>query len=207
MSVSLQKGSKVSLAKANTDAGSASPLTKLVAGAGWDAKDGKNIDLDLLAVYLGTDGKAIADANGNGTNLDEAVTFFSNAKGNADGNAPVPGALHSGDNLTGAGDGDDEQITFTLADVPAEVSEIAVVVASYSGETFGEVENAFVRLVNADGDTELAKFELKDGMANTKGVELGRVKRNGSEWEFEATGKNIDGDFTAIVASYGVTGI
>lgn len=199
MSVTLQKGQKVDLAKANTDAGSSNPLTKLVAGAGWDAKSGKSIDLDLVAVLIGSDGKAIADANGNGTNLDEAVVFFNNLN--------VAGLAHSGDNLTGEGDGDDEQITVDLANVPANVQEVAVVVASYSGETFGEVENAFVRLVNADGNTELAKYELKDGMANTKGVELGRVKRNGSEWEFEATGKNIDGDFTAIVASYGVTGL
>lgn len=199
MSVTLQKGVKVDLHKANTDAGSSAPLTKLTAGAGWDAKDGKSIDLDLLAVLIGNDGKAIPDANGNGTNLDEAVVFFNNLT--------VPGLAHSGDNLTGEGDGDDEQITVTLSDVPANVQEVAVVVASYSGETFGEIENAFVRLVNADGNTELAKYELKDGMGSTKGVELGRVKRDGQSWTFEATGKNIDGDFTAIVASYGVTGL
>jgi tellurium resistance protein TerD len=199
MSVTLQKGAKVDLAKANTDAGSTSPLTKLVAGAGWDAKDGKSIDLDLVAVLIGSDGKAIPDANGNGTNLDEAVVFFNNLS--------VAGLQHSGDNLTGEGDGDDEQITVDLASVPANVQEVAIVVASYSGETFGEIENAFVRLVNADGNTELAKYELKDGMANTKGVELGRVKRDGQGFTFEATGKNIDGDFTAIVASYGVTGL
>lgn len=197
--VSLVKGAKVDLAKASTDAGVTTPLTKLVAGAGWDAKEGKSIDLDLVAIYLGNDGKAIPDANGNGTNLDEAVTFFNNLKND--------GAQHSGDNLTGEGDGDDETITFELAAIPANVSEVAVVVASYSGETFGEVENAQVRLVNADGNVELAKYELKDGMANTKGVELGRIKREGANWHFEATGKNIDGDFTAIVASYGVTGL
>lgn len=199
MSVTLQKGSKVDLQKANTDAGSTAPLTKLVAGAGWDAKSGKSIDLDLVAVLIGNDGKAIPDANGNGTNLDEAVVFFNNLS--------VAGLQHSGDNLTGEGDGDDEQITVDLAGVPQNVQEIAVVVASYSGETFGEIENAFVRLCNANGNTELAKYELKDGMANTKGVELGRVKREGSNWTFEATGKNIDGEFTAIVASYGVTGL
>jgi len=93
------------------------------------------------------------------------------------------------------------------ADIPANVSEVAVVVASYSGETFGEVENAFARMVNADGDVELAKFELKDGMANTKGVELGRIVRNCSDWEFKATGVNIDGDFSAVVKSFGVNGL
>lgn len=198
-SVTLVKGQKVDLAKASTDAGVTTPLTKLVAGAGWDAKAGKEIDLDLVAIYLGADGKAIADANGNGTNLDEAVTFFNNLT-----NA---GAQHSGDNLTGEGDGDDETITFDLAAIPANVESVAIVVASYSGETFGEVENAQVRMVNPDGNVELAKYELKDGMANTKGVELGRIKRENGAWAFEATGNTIDGDFTAIVASYGVTGL
>lgn len=200
MSVTLTKGAVVDLHKASADAGVTTPLTKLVAGAGWDAKAGKSIDLDLLTVLIGSDGKAIPDANGNGTNLDEAVTFFNNKDG-------IAGVKHSGDNRTGEGDGDDEQIVVTLADVPAAAQEIAVVVASYSGETFGEIENAFIRLVNSDGDVELAKYELKDGMANTKGVELGRLKRVGSEWHFTATGNNIDGDFTAIVASYGVTGL
>lgn len=200
MSISLVKGAAVSLQKANADAGVSTPLTKVVAGAGWDAKAGKSIDLDLLTVLIGTDGKAIPDANGNGTNLDEAVTFFNNLDG-------IPGVKHSGDNRTGEGDGDDEQIVITLADVPANAQEIAVVLASYSGETFGEVENAFVRLVNADGDVELAKYEVTSGFGAEKGIELGRLKRNGSEWDFVAAGNAIPGDFTQIVASYGVTGL
>lgn len=198
MSVSLVKGESVNLTKQVADSG-AGTLSKLVAGAGWDAQNGKSIDLDLLTVYIAEDGKAIPDANSNGTNLDEAVCFFNNLT--------IPGAKHSGDNLTGEGDGDDEQITLTLSDVPANVKEIAVVVASYSGEKFSEIENAFVRLVNADGNIELAKFELKDGMGETKGVELGRVVRSGSEWEFKATGVNIAGGFKDIVTSFGVTGL
>lgn len=193
MAVTLTKGDVVDLKK------EAPNLTKLVAGAGWDAKNGKSIDLDLLTVYIGSDGKAIPDANGNGTNLDEAVCFFNNLV--------IPGAKHAGDNLTGEGDGDDEQITLTLSEIPSNVSEVAVVVASYSGETFGEIENAFVRMVNADGNVELAKFELKDGMANTKGIELGRVIRSGDTWNFNATGRTISGGFKDIVASFGVSGL
>lgn len=193
MSVTLVKGDVVDLKK------EAPNLTKLVAGAGWDAKNGKSIDLDLLTVYLGQDGKAIPDANGNGTNLDEAVCFFNNLR--------IAGAAHNGDNLTGEGDGDDEQITLTLADVPSNVAEVAVVVASYSGEKFSEIENAFTRMVNADGNTEIAKFELKDGMADTKGVELGRVKRTDNGWSFEATGRTISGGFKDIVSSFGVQGL
>lgn len=193
MSVSLVKGETVDLTKA------APNLSKLIAGAGWDAKAGKSIDLDLLTVYIGQDGKAIPDANGNGTNLDEAVCFFNNLR--------LPGASHSGDNLTGDGDGDDERVTLDLANVPSNVAEVAVVIASYSGEKFSEIENAFVRMVNADGEVELAKFELKDGMGETKGVELGRVKRDGSNWTFEATGRTISGGFKDVVASYGVSGL
>jgi tellurium resistance protein TerD len=193
MSVTLQKGDSVNLSK------EAPNLAKLVAGAGWDAKAGRSIDLDLLTVYIGEDGKAIPDANGNGTNLDEAVCFFNNLT--------MPGARHTGDNLTGEGEGDDEQIELTLANIPSNVKEVAVVIASYSGEKFSEVENAFVRMVNADGNTELAKYELKEGMGDTKGVELGRVVRDGSEWKFNATGQNIAGDFKGIVASYGVNGL
>lgn len=193
MSVTLTKGDTVDLTK------EAPNLSKLVAGAGWDAKNGKSIDLDLLTVYIGQDGKAIPDANGNGTNLDEAVCFFNNLR--------IPGASHSGDNLTGEGDGDDEQITLDLASIPSNAKEVAVVVASYSGETFGEIENAFVRMVNSDGNSELAKFELKEGMASTKGVELGRVVRTDSGWSFNATGRTISGGFKDIVASFGVSGL
>src|SRR5690349_20235309 len=137
MSLSISKGETINISKAAQDAGT--PLSKLVAGAGWDAASGKKIDLDLLTVYLDESGKAIPDENANGTNADEAVCAFFNKN--------PKGAHHTGDNLTGEGDGDDEQIILTLADVPASVKEIAVVIASYSGEKFGEVKNAFVRMV------------------------------------------------------------
>ena len=80
-----------------------------------------------MAVLIGADGKALPDANSNGSNADEALLFFNNKD--------LPGLHHTGDNLTGEGDGDDEQIVITLADVSANVNEIAIVVASYSGET------------------------------------------------------------------------
>lgn len=198
MSVTITKGQTISLSKASADAGKPD-LKKLVAGAGWDAKNDKDIDLDLLTVFLGENGKAIADANGNGSNADEAVCAFFNKD--------PKGAHHHGDNLTGEGDGDDEQIDLNLSDIPAEAKEVAVVVASYSGEKFGEVENAFVRLFNADGDTELGKFNLTDLAADTKGIELGRVVRNGDTWDFKATGTPIAGGFQQIVESYGVTGL
>lgn len=192
MSVTLTKGQKIDLSK------EAPGLTKLVAGAGWDGTSDAPIDLDLFAVYLGDDGKAIPDANGNGTNLDEAVIFFQNLT--------VPGAKHTGDNLTGEGDGDDEQIEFTLADIPANVKAVAVVVASYSGETFDKVANAQVRMLNGADNSELASYSLSD-MGATKGVELGKIKRDGDAWTFTATGNSIAGEFKDVVASYGVSGL
>ncbi len=200
MSVSLTKGQSVSLTKAATDAGSTDPLTKVIAGAGWDAAaDGKEIDLDLMAVLIGEDGKALPDANANGSNADEALLFFNNKD--------LPGLHHTGDNLTGEGEGDDEQIVITLADVAANVKEIAIVVASYSGQAFDEVANAQVRLVNEADNKELAKYELSTGadFAGKHGVELGRLVRNGSEWEFKADGTAVEGaDFSAVVKSLGI---
>lgn len=198
MSVSLTKGESVDLQKANNDAGSSTPLATLKAGAGWDGKADAPIDLDLLAVLIGDDGKALPDENGNGTNLDEAVVFFNNLT--------LPGAKHSGDNRTGEGDGDDETITFDLAALPAKVKEVAVVVASYSGETFDQVANASVRMVNDADGTEIAKYSMTD-MGSTKGVELGRIIRKDGNWEFKATGTPISGEFKDVVASYGVTGL
>ena len=148
---------------------------------------------------MGDDGKAIPDANGNGTNADESLIFFNNKD--------VAGAHHTGDNLTGEGDGDDEQIEFAIANIPANVKEVAVVVASYSGQTFGEVKNAQVRMLNADGNDELAKYELSDQHSTTKAIELGRIVRNGDAWDFKATGNDVAGEFKAVIASYGVTGV
>lgn len=203
--VSLEKGSKVDLNKAAADAGATSPLTKVMAGAGWDMK-GEGQDLDLISIKLGADGKAINDANGNGTNYDEAVNFFRNLK--------TQGAVHSGDNLTGEGDGDDETITYDLSAVEAEVQEIVVLVAAYSGVDFSEVENVKVRMVNADGGTELASYTNSD-LDSGRAVEVGRVKRNGSGWEFVAVGNvltNANGKsggelIKTVLESYGVTGL
>jgi tellurium resistance protein TerZ len=203
--VSLEKGASLDLTKAATDAGKT--LKTLVAGLGWDMKGDKAVDLDAIGVKLGANGKAIADVNGDGTNLDEAVNFYKNLK--------TKGAVHSGDNLTGEGDGDDETITYTLADLEAEVKEVAIVVASFSGETFDQVDNIKARMVNADGDEELAAYTNSD-LGAAKAVEVGRIKRGADDaWTFEATGKlfsEADGKdggalIKAVLETYGVTGL
>lgn len=204
MSVSLTKGTKLDLTKAAADAGASKPLTKIVAGAGWDMKAGKDVDLDLLTIKLGADGKAIADANSNGTNADEAVSFY--------GNLTTKGTVHSGDNLTGEGDGDDETVTITIADLEAEVKEIVVLVASFSGQKFDEVDNVKLRLVNGDDNTELAAYTNTD-LGSGNAVEVARIKRDGDNLTVEAIGQNlsaVDGKegeelIKAIFSQYGVT--
>lgn len=199
MSVSLTKGQSVTLSKAATDAGSTAPLTKVIAGAGWDGTSSAPIDLDLMIVLIGSDGKPLPDANANNSNADEALLFFNNKE--------LPGLHHTGDNTTGEGDGDDEQIIVTLADVQPIVSELAIVVASYSGETFDKVANASVRLVNEADKVELAKYDLSTGeeFAGKHGVELGRLKRAGAEWEFHATGAVVEGSsFDDVVKTLGI---
>lgn len=200
MSTTLTKGGSISLSKAAADAGSTAPLTKVIAGAGWDGTSSAPIDLDLMIVLIGSDGKPLPDANNNGENADEALLFFNNKE--------LPGLHHTGDNTTGEGDGDDEQIVVTLADVQPIVSELAIVVASYSGQSFDQVANASVRLVNDADKVELAKYELSTGsdFAGKHGVELGRLKRAGSEWEFHATGAVVEGaSFDDVVKTLGIT--
>ncbi len=189
--ISLTKGENIDLTKAEPE------LKKLIAGAGWDAKPGKSIDLDLMAILLGTDGKALPDANSNGSNVDEALVFFNHKE--------LAGLKHSGDNTTGEGEGDDERIVITLADVPEAAKAIAIIVVSYSGEKFSEIENVSTRMVNAEGNKELAKFELKDGLGDTKAVEMGKLERVEGGWKFTATGSILSGEWKDAVKSYGVT--
>lgn len=193
MGVSLTKGQTISLTKDTPG------LKNVIAGAGWDtATEGQEVDLDLMIVQIGEDGKALPDANGNNTNADEALLFF--------GNKDLPGLHHTGDNLTGEGEGDDEQIEVTLPSVAANVKELQVVLVSYSGQTFDTIANAFVRLVNKDDNAELAKYEVSSGYDGKRAIELGRLVRNGSEWDFKASGEAIDGaDFKSVVATLGVT--
>jgi tellurium resistance protein TerD len=192
MSVSLTKGQTVEFTKENPG------LSHVVAGAGWDGKTDAPIDLDLMIVQVGEDGKALTDANGNNSNADEALLFFNNKD--------LPGLHHTGDNLTGEGDGDDEQIEVKLSEVASNVKELRVILVSYSGETFDQVANAFVRLFNKDNNQELAKYEVSSGYDGKRGIELGRLVRNGSEWDFKATGEVVEGsNFKNMLTTLGIS--
>lgn len=204
MSVTLTKGAKVDLTKAAADAGAAAPLSKVVFGAGWDMKGDKAVDLDLMLIQLGADGKAIPDANNNGANADEAVTFYGNLK--------TAGTEHSGDNTTGEGEGDDETITATIADLSPATKELVAVVASFSGESFSDVENVKLRLVNGDDNTEIAAYTNTD-LGSGNAVEVARVKiENGNATVeavgteiTEAAGKSGEDIIKSVFAKYGVT--
>jgi tellurium resistance protein TerZ len=162
MSVKLDKGHKVNLAK--PDGGQ---LTKIFLGLGWDvAKDGTNIDLD---------------ASKNATDK----VWYAHKRSN-DGSVQ-----HSGDNLTGAGDGDDEVIEVDLSRVPASVQYLAFTVASYSRHKLSVLKNAYVRVLDDKG-TELAKYNLTD-LGDTTGMIMGKVYRHNGGWKFHAIGEPADG--------------
>lgn len=189
MSVSLQKGQKVDLTKGN------SGLTKIIVGLGWDeakpANKGKglfgglfsggsnqqNIDCDASAIICGPGGKLANTKD---------VVYFANL------NHESGGVHHLGDNLTGAGDGDDEQITVDFTKVPAKYEKIVFVVNIYDAvqrhQHFGLIENAFIRIVDASNNKELCKYNLSDNYENMTAMVFGEVYRQQSEWKFSAVG-------------------
>ncbi len=189
MAISLQKGGNVNLSK------EAPGLSKMVIGLGWDvrATDGNAFDLDGSAFLLKADGKVRGDAD---------FVFYNNLKS-------VEGAVaHSGDNRTGAGDGDDETVTINLAEVPANVERIAICVTIHEADArrqnFGMVRQAFVRCVNASGNAEIARFDLsEDGSAETAMV-FGEVYRHGGDWKFKAVGQGFKGGLGPLASSFGV---
>jgi stress response protein SCP2 len=169
--VSLQKRQTVSLTKG---AGTP-PLRRVAMGLGWDpASRGRNIDLDASAVVIGSRGKEV-----------DSVWFMSQSA--------CGGAIeHSGDNLTGRGDGDDETITVYLEDLPSDVSAVVFTVNSYRGQKFTDVRRAYCRLIDLDTDAELVRFDITESAPRT-GVVMCVLKRNGPIWEMTAIGEFEDG--------------
>jgi tellurium resistance protein TerD len=189
MAISLQKGGNVNLSK------EAPGLSKLVVGLGWDVRntDGAAFDIDSSAFLLKADGKVRGDND---------FIFYNNLK-SADGSV-----AHSGDNRTGAGEGDDETVTVELSKVPADIERIAVCVTIHEAEArrqnFGQVQKAFVRCVNAANGQEIARFDLsEDGSVETSLV-FGEVYRNGADWKFRAVGQGYKGGLGALASSFGV---
>ena len=190
MPVSLAKGQKVSLTKGNPG------LNKVVVGLGWDVNafdTGGDFDLDTAAFLLTDAGKV--------SSSDDFV-FYGNLSHKSGSVA------HMGDNLTGAGDGDDEQIKIDLSLVPPTVTRIAFTCTIYEAEkrhqNFGQVSNAFIRIYNEENGEELLRYDLGEDFSIETAVVFGEVYRNGEEWKFNAIGSGYQGGLAALCANYGV---
>ncbi|MFF3557117.1 TerD family protein [Streptomyces tsukubensis] len=189
MGVSLSKGGNVSLTKA------APGLTAVTVGLGWDIRTttGADFDLDASALLTNTEGKVAGDGN---------FVFFNNLK------SPDGSVEHTGDNLTGEGEGDDEQIKVNLAAVPADVDKIVFPVSIYDAESrqqsFGQVRNAFIRVVNQADNNELARYDLTEDASTETAMVFGELYRHGAEWKFRAIGQGYASGLRGIAQDFGV---
>ena len=190
MPVNLQKGQKVSLTKGNPG------LKKVVVGLGWDVNQfdtGGDFDLDAAAFLL-TDGGKVSGS--------EDFVFYGNLK------HPSGCAEHMGDNLTGAGEGDDEQIQVDLTKVPANVEKIAFTVTIYEAETrrqnFGQVNNAFIRIYDETNGEELLRYDLGEDFSIETAIVVGELYRHNGEWKFNAIGSGFQGGLHALCLNFGV---
>ena len=191
MAISLQKGQKVDLTKTNPG------LTKILVGLGWDTNKydgGQDFDLDTAAFLLGENGKAAGESD---------FVFYNNTKGGQDS------VNHLGDNKTGEGEGDDEQITVDLGKVPANISKIDFTVTIHEADArkqnFGQVSNAFIRIVEEAGGKELIRYDLGEDFSVETAVIVGELYRHGSEWKFNAIGSGFQGGLAAICANFGLS--
>ena len=189
MGVSLSKGGNVSLSK------EAPGLTAVVVGLGWDARSttGTDFDLDASAILCSSAGRVLSDAH---------FVFFNNLK------SPDGAVEHTGDNLTGEGEGDDEQVKVNLSLVPVEVDKIVFPVSIYDAESrhqsFGQVSNAFIRVVNQAGGAEIARYDLSEDASTETAMVFGEIYRNGADWKFRAVGQGYATGLRGIATEYGV---
>ncbi|TYB43543.1 TerD family protein [Actinomadura chibensis] len=189
MGVSLAKGGNVSLTKA------APNLTAVTVGLGWDvrATTGADFDLDASALMLAATGKVISDQH---------FVFFNNLK------SPDGSVEHTGDNLTGEGEGDDESINVDLTAVPAECDRIVFPVSIYDADNrqqnFGQVRNAFIRIVNRTDGNELARFDLTEDASTETAMVFGELYRHSGEWKFRAVGQGYASGLAGIAMDFGV---
>ena len=190
MPVNLSKGQKVSLTKDNPG------LRNILVGLGWDVNafdTGGDFDLDAAAFLLTGSGKV---------SRQEDFIFYGNLS------HPSGGVSHLGDNLTGAGEGDDEQIRVDLSKVPGNIERIAFTVTIYDAEgrrqNFGQVSNAFIRIVDEASGTELVRFDLGEDFSIETAVVVGELYKHGGEWKFNAIGSGYQGGLAALCGAYGI---
>jgi tellurium resistance protein TerD len=187
--VSLSKGGNVSLTK------EAPGLTAVLVALGWDVRTttGADFDLDASALLLAPTGKVASDKD---------FVFYNNLK-SQDGSVE-----HTGDNLTGEGEGDDEIVKVNLTTVPASVEKIVFPVSIYDAENrqqnFGQVRNAYIRVVNQNGGGEIARYDLSEDASTETAMVFGELYRNGAEWKFRAIGQGYASGLRGIAQDYGV---
>ncbi|MBF4162660.1 TerD family protein [Nocardioides acrostichi] len=190
MGVSLSKGGNVSLTK---EAGGR--LDAVTIGLGWDARTttGAAFDLDASALLCTSAGKVASDSH---------FVFYNNLT------SPDGSTVHQGDNLTGDGEGDDEQIKVALATVPAEIDKIVFPVSIHDAQarsqSFGQIRNAFIRVVNDSNEQELARYDLSEDASTETAMIFGEVYRNGADWKFRAVGQGYASGLHGIATDYGV---
>ena len=189
MGVSLSKGGNVSLTK------QAPGLSAVVVGLGWDERltSGQAFDLDASALMLNAAGRILSDQH---------FVFFNNLT------SPDGSVEHTGDNLTGSGEGDDEQIKVDLSQVPPEVDRIVFPVSIYEADSrrqnFGQVRNAFIRVINQADGAELTRYDLSEDASSETAMIFGELYRHGGDWKFRAVGQGYSSGLAGIARDYGV---
>ncbi|RSU51091.1 TerD family protein [Sphingomonas sp. S-NIH.Pt15_0812] len=189
MAVSLSKGGNVSLSK------EAPGLRGVRVGLGWDTRvtDGSAFDLDASVFLLNEGGRVRSDAD----------FIFYNNKNGANG-----AVVHQGDNLTGEGSGDDEVVVVGLDQLPADIQKLSFAVTIHEAEArrqnFGMVSNAYIRVVNADGGTEIARYDLSEDASTETAMIFGDLYRHNGEWKFKAIGQGFAGGLGPLAQSLGV---
>ncbi len=183
MAINLQKGQRENI-----------NAPKFTIGLGWDTNNsstGTSFDLDASAFIVGENGKILSDAH---------FIFYNNLK------SPDESVIHTGDNLTGDGDGDDEQIKIDLTKINSAVKEICIVVTIHDAEgrrqNFGQVRNSFIRIVDDSNNTEMVKYELEEDFSIETAVEFGRIYNKDGQWKFEAMGVGMKGGLEDYLNKY-----
>ena len=183
MAINLQKGQRENITS-----------QKFTIGLGWDTNNsstGQDFDLDASVFILGDNGKLLSDSH---------FVFYNNLR------SPNDAVMHTGDNLTGDGDGDDEQVIVDLSKIDSSASEIIVVVtihdASARNQNFGQVRNSFVRIIDNASNQELLHYELEEDFSIETAVEFGRIYKRNNEWKFEAVGTGMKGGLQDYLNKY-----
>ncbi|HDE1202299.1 TPA: tellurium resistance cAMP binding protein TerE [Klebsiella pneumoniae] len=189
MAVSLVKGGNVSLTK------EAPSMNVALVGLGWDARvtDGQAFDLDASVFLVGENGKVLSDSH---------FVFYNNTT------SPDGAVQHQGDNRTGEGDGDDEQVKIDLTKVAADVKKLVFAVTIHEADSrkqnFGMVSNSFMRVVNNDNGSEIARFDLSEDASTETAMIFGELYRHGAEWKFKAVGQGFAGGLAALATHHGI---